>query len=205
MNAQPRLVVDRRRLRPPEATASAGPQEVHQTAIAGLVALRVRQTADARGTVREFFRASTLAGAGLATGPWKQVNVTSSNRGVIRGLHSEPVTKLAAVLAGKVMGAYVDIRPTSPTRGAVVTLTLGVDDQVLIPPGVCQGFQAISQEPAQYMYLMDEEWRPGLPGVGIHPLDPALAIRWPLPVTPGDTSLLSAKDASQAPLADSYP
>jgi dTDP-4-dehydrorhamnose 3,5-epimerase len=38
-----------------------------------------------------------------------------------------------------------------------------------------------------------------MPGVSCNPLDPALAIEWPIPIDPGDPAQLSAKDRS-APL-----
>jgi dTDP-4-dehydrorhamnose 3,5-epimerase len=39
-------------------------------------------------------------------------------------------------------------------------------------------------------------------GIAVHPLDPALGIAWPIAIDPSDTSMLSAKDAAQPPLAD---
>ena len=67
--------------------------------------------------------------------------------------------------------------------------------QVLVPKGVCNGFQSVSAGVTQYLYCFDQEWRPGMAGVAANPLDPALAIAWPLPVDAADPSQISAKDA----------
>jgi dTDP-4-dehydrorhamnose 3,5-epimerase len=183
-------------------TAALVPFSVEHTEIPGLTVLRMKQITDERGTVREFFRQSAMAEAGLHTGPWQQLNVTETGRGAIRGLHGEAMTKLVAIVSGSGFGAYVDTRPDSPARGKVVTVDLTIGMQVLVPPGVCNGFQVTSAAPAQYLYCFDREWVPGMAGTAVHPLDPALGIAWPVDIDPSDRSLLSAKDAGQPTLAE---
>ena len=178
------------------------PFSVDPTAIDGLVVLTMKQITEPRGTVRELFRTSAMAQAGLHSGPWQQINVTETVRGAVRGLHGEAMTKLVAIAAGSAFGAYVDTRPDSPTVGAVVTVELIPGRQVLVPPGVCNGFQSTSDDPSQYVYCFDAEWVPGMAGTAVHPLDPALGISWPIPVDPADQAQLSAKDAGQPTLAD---
>ncbi|HEX3958176.1 MAG TPA: hypothetical protein VHZ03_16320 [Trebonia sp.] len=46
------------------------------------------------------------------------------------------------------------------------------------------------------IYCFDQEWRPGMAGVSVNPLDPAAAIAWPLPIDPANPAQISAKDAS---------
>jgi dTDP-4-dehydrorhamnose 3,5-epimerase len=176
--------------------------EMTKTSIDGLLVLRMKQVTDERGSVREFFRASGLRAAGLEVGPWQQINVTQSARGAIRGLHGEAMTKLIAIVSGEAFGAYADARPESPTAGAVATVRLVPGTQVLVPSGVCNGFQSVSAEPSQYLYCFDTEWAPGMAGVGVNPFDPALAIAWPVPVDRDDRSLLSAKDAAAPSLVE---
>jgi dTDP-4-dehydrorhamnose 3,5-epimerase len=166
------------------------------TAIDGLVVISLKEVGDERGTVREFHRASDES-----WGPWLQVNVTETQRGALRGLHGEDMTKLVGVVAGEAFGAYVDARSSSPTRGEVVTVPLTLGTQVLVPAGVCNGFQALA-DATQYLYCFDAEWVPGMAGVAVHPLDPALGIDWPLPDDPDDRAQLSAKDAAQPTLAE---
>ena len=167
---------------------------VADTAIAGLHVLTMKQVTDERGTVREFYRESAFLDAGLPSlGPWVQVNVTETRAGAVRGMHGEDMTKLVAVAAGSAHGAYVDARPGSETYGTVVQVRLEVGRQVLVPPGVCNGFQAL-EDGTQFLYCFDVEWAPGMAGIACTPLDPDLAIDWPLPIDPDDPSVLSAKD-----------
>lgn len=172
------------------------------TAIDGLVVLRMKQIHDERGTIREFFRASAMADAGLHSGPWQQLNLTETSHGALRGLHGEAMTKLVSVVRGTVFGAYVDARPDSPTVGAVVTVPIELGVQVLVPRGVLNGFQSTSPEPSQYLYCFDQEWRPGMAGIAASPIDPALGIDWPVPIDVDDRAQLSAKDAAAAAFAD---
>ncbi|MEP6852026.1 MAG: dTDP-4-dehydrorhamnose 3,5-epimerase [bacterium] len=173
--------------------------EVRPTGIDGLLVLHMKQVSDARGTVRELFRSSAFAEAGLPVGPWSQINATETNRGAIRGLHGEQTVKLVAVVSGAAFGAYVDARPDSATRGAVQTVELVRGTQVLVPAGVCNGFQSVSDEPTQYLYCFTAEWVPDMAGVALNPLDPALEIPWPVPVDPANPAHVSVKDAA-APL-----
>jgi dTDP-4-dehydrorhamnose 3,5-epimerase len=171
--------------------------EATETAIPGLWRLTTKSVHDERGTVREFFRISAFAEHGLALpSRWEQVNLTWTNRAALRGLHGEPITKLVGVVSGTAFGAYLDARPESPGYGTVVTLELGVGIQALVPPGVCNGFQAVSDPGCQYLYCFDAEWVPGMGGVAVNPLDAQLGIEWPLPPQ------LSAKDAAAPTFAE---
>jgi dTDP-4-dehydrorhamnose 3,5-epimerase len=157
--------------------------------IDGLFVVRLKQVEDPRGTVREFYRQSSWVGAGLPdAGPWHQMNITETHHGSLRGLHGEAMDKLVGVVHGEAFGAYVDLRRDSPTFGAVVTAMLVPGVQVLVPNGVGNGFQAVSPGGCQYFYCFNREWQPGMTGVSVSALDPALGIRWPLPVHPNDLS-----------------
>jgi dTDP-4-dehydrorhamnose 3,5-epimerase len=177
------------------------PMTVEPTAIDGLLSITMKQVTDERGTVREFYRQSSWREAGLPDlGPWQQVNLTETQPGALRGLHGEAMHKLVAIAAGEAFGAYVDARADSPTYGAVATLRLAPGTQVLVPQGVCNGFQSIGAVPTQYLYCFDAEWVPGMAGVAVNPLDPELGISWPMPVDVGDPAQISVKDASAPPL-----
>ena len=178
------------------------PFSAEETAIGGLWLLTMKQVSDGRGTVREFYRESTFRDAGLPSlGPWVQVNITETRQGALRGMHGEDLTKLLAVASGEAFGAWVDARATSPTFGTVVTAALTKGAQVLVPPGVANGFQAVSPDGVQYLYCFDCEWVAGMAGVAVNALDPALAIDWPLPVDTSDPTQLSPKDAGLPNLA----
>lgn len=172
------------------------PFAVEHTDIEGLKVLQMKQITDERGTVREFYRESGFLAAGLPSlGPWLQVNITETRQGALRGLHGEEMFKLVAVAEGEAFGAYLDARPDSPSRGKVVTVRLVKGTQVLVPKGVCNGFQSVSPGVTQYLYCFDQEWQPGMAGVAVNPLAPDLAIAWPLPVDATDPARISAKDA----------
>jgi dTDP-4-dehydrorhamnose 3,5-epimerase len=179
------------------------PFSTRATAIAGLVVISMKEVREPRGVVREFYRESAFVAAGLPSlGPWLQINVTETKHGSLRGLHGEDMFKLVAVVAGEAFGAYVDARPESPTCGTVVTVRLVEGTEVLVPRGVCNGFQAVSAGSTQYLYAFDCEWVPGMAGIAVNPLDPALGIDWPLPVTLDDESSISPKDRGLPTLAE---
>lgn len=173
-------------------------RSVTETSIPGLLVIEQKAVADGRGAVREFFRSSDWDDAPF--GPWRQVNVTTSVRGAIRGLHGEAMTKLVGIVAGEAFGVYLDTRP-GPTFGTIETVTLTLGRQVLLPPGVCNGFQTLS-ESSVYVYCFDDEWSPTMDGVSVTPLDPDLGIDWPLAVDPNDETVLSAKDRNAPRFAD---
>lgn len=168
---------------------------VRTSAIEGLLICTLKQASDQRGTVREFFRASSYAQQLPGAGDWQQINVTESRYGAVRGLHGESMVKLVSCIAGEAYGVYLDARPESASYGAVVTVQLSPGIQVLVPPGVCNGFQSLSAEGTQYLYCFTAEWQPGMAGVAFTPLDEALGIDWPLPIDPTDPASISAKDA----------
>jgi len=171
--------------------------------IDGLYVIEMKEAHEDRGVIREFYRESAFAEAGLPSlGPWLQVNITETVQGALRGLHGENMFKLVAVVAGEAFGAYVDVRPDSPTRGAVETVDLDAGMQVLVPRGVCNGFQSVSPGVTQYLYTFDAEWAPGMAGAAVHPLDPALGIAWPLPVDVDDPASISEKDRALPTLAE---
>ncbi|MDN5415639.1 MAG: dTDP-4-dehydrorhamnose 3,5-epimerase, partial [Lactococcus raffinolactis] len=163
--------------------------------IDGLQIIHVKTVTDDRGTVRELYRASAHTDVLPDTlNPWQQINLTRTKRGAVRGLHGEAMAKLVTVAHGSAFGAYVDTRADSKTLGAVVTVHLTPGVQVFVPQGVCNGFQALDDD-TEYLYCFDNEWRPGMSGVALTPLDPELGIEWPIPIVLGNLDQVSEKDA----------
>jgi dTDP-4-dehydrorhamnose 3,5-epimerase len=172
------------------------PLSVSGTDIDGLMVITLRNASDDRGTVREFYRESDWLAAGLPSlGHWLQINVTESKRAALRGLHGEQMNKLVGIVSGDAFGGYVDARPDSPTRGKVATVPLVAGTAVLVPNGVCNGFQTVS-ESSQYLYCFDAEWAVGMAGPSVDALDPELGITWPLP------PVLSGRDSSLPKLSE---
>lgn len=169
--------------------------------IEGLITIDARSVTDDRGTVRELYRASAYRAAlGDSFAGWQQINLTRTRLGAVRGLHGEAMTKLVTVASGSAFGVYVDARPESRTAGYVVTVELQPGRQVLVPRGVCNGFQATADD-TEYLYFFDTEWQPGMTGIAVTPLDPDLGLTWPIPLDPQDRDQISAKDAAAPRLA----
>jgi dTDP-4-dehydrorhamnose 3,5-epimerase len=174
---------------------------VSPTEIDGLMQIDTKSVTDERGTVREFFRGTDCSNLGIPVPErWAQMNLTWTRQGAVRGLHGENMTKLVGVAFGEAFGVYVDARPDSPSYRTVVTVPLTVGRQMLVPAGVCNGFQAVSEPGCQYLYCFDAEWQPGMPGVSVNPLDPALGVVWPIAVEPTDPAMVSGKDIAAPPL-----
>jgi dTDP-4-dehydrorhamnose 3,5-epimerase len=173
------------------------PFEAMDSSIEGLKIINVKSATDDRGTVRELFRSSIHSEVlpRTVTG-WKQINLTRTKKGAVRGLHGEAMNKLVTVAYGSVFGAYVDTRPGSKTFGAIQTVYITPGVQVFVPQGVCNGFQAL--EDSEYLYFFDNEWAPGMPGTALCPLAPELGINWPIDIDTSDLNQISEKD-SKAP------
>ena len=173
------------------------PFKANDSNIEGLKVISAKTATDDRGTVRELFRGSVYSEVlPDSVNGWKQINLTRTKKGAVRGLHGEAMNKLVTVAYGSVFGAYVDTRPDSKTFGAVQTVHITPGVQVFVPQGVCNGFQAL--EDTEYLYFFDNEWAPGMPGTALCPLDPELDIKWPIDVDINDLNQISEKD-SKAP------
>lgn len=178
---------------------------IQSTPIKDLYIITLKQVSEERGTIREAYRHSSFRDIPVeGVGSWKQINVTESCQGVIRGIHAESMNKLVGVISGEGFGAYVDLRKDSPSKKVVFTTELRKGMQVFIPNGVGNGFQSTSEEPSQYLYCFDEEWTPGMPGLTINPLDPDLHIDWPIKMKASNSSLVSKKDISAPLLKDIF-
>jgi len=168
---------------------------IRSGAIDGLLIVTMKQVTDARGVVRELFRRSAFDAAGVEFERIEQVNLTETyERGAVRGMHAESMTKLVTVAHGEARGVYVDARPDSATFGVVDEVDLAPGIQVFVPTGVANGFQALTPG-TQYAYCFDHEWSSTMPGLAFSPLDPLVAAHWPLEFDAGDPRYLSTKDA----------
>jgi len=72
----------------------------------------------------------------------------------------------------------------------------------MVPAGVCNGFQSVSDDGCQYLYCFGVEWTPGMSGVAVSPLDPDLAIEWPIAPDAQNPASVSVKDASAPRFAE---
>ena len=144
--------------------------------IAGVVVVSLTEHGDERGRFVETFRQEWLGDAR----PMVQGNRSDSVRGVLRGLHyHRRQADYWYCPRGTILAAMHDLRRSSPTRGASLTLELGEAAQIglYIPPGVAHGFQALTD--ATLTYLVDNYYDAS-DELGLAWDDPTAAIEWPI-------------------------
>ncbi len=173
-----------------------------ETGLPGCVVVEPQVFGDDRGAFYESFNLDKLSAHGLAPA-FVQGNVSTSVRGVLRGLHYQwprPQGKYVSVLEGEVWDVAVDIRRGSPTFGKweAVLLSAGNRRHFWIPEGFAHGF-AVLGERATFTYLCTQTYDRAA-DAGIRWDDPALAIDWPVA-----EPILSDKDARAPLLADVPP
>lgn len=171
---------------------------VNETRLPGVVVVEPAVYRDDRGFLTEVWSQRRYDDAGLGI-RFVQDNLSSSRRGVLRGLHYQwPAAqgKLVSVLHGEVFDVAADIRVGSPTFGQWVGVTLSSENkhQIYIPPGFAHGFAVLS-ETALVLYKCTEYYTPSDEG-SVRWDDPSLAIAWPVA-----GPVLAPKDAA-APLLD---
>jgi len=179
----------------------------------GLTGVRygaVARHGDSRGAFRELWKASAFptldpgeTGATAGSEPrFVQANVSTSARGVLRGLHyHRRQLDYWIVAGGRAFVALVDVRPLSSgasDRPIVETRELVADDWVVIPTGVAHGFLALDD--LELVYLVTNEYD-GTDELGFAWDDPSAAVPWPaVPGTPDGRPILSDRDRSNPTL-----
>lgn len=171
--------------------------------LAGLCLIERQQLGDERGFFSRLFCTQELALANW-TQPIAQINYTHTRRiGTVRGLHYQKPPhaemKLVSCLRGEVWDVAIDIRAGSPTFLQWHAQYLSADNgcALLIPQGFAHGFQALTND-AELLYCHSAAYASGHEA-GLSPLDPRLAIDWPL-----DVAELSSRDRTHAWLAGDF-
>lgn len=170
--------------------------------LAGVRVFEPGRFEDERGWFQELWNEARYREAGLDV-CFVQTNISSSRRGVVRGLHYQlpphEQGKLVTVVKGAVFDVVVDIRRGSPTfaRWYGCELTCENRRQLWVPHGFAHGFLVVShsallhyQCTTAYVESADRTivWN-----------DPGIGIEWPtLPTT------VSARDRA-APTLVSIP
>ncbi len=172
-----------------------------ETSIKGLYTVDYKVFADDRGSVMEFYRQSDFAAAGLPSLDERpQVNAPQTVKGALRGIHAEFAHKLVSVASGSVYAVIVDLRNDSETAGQWLGFMLERGKGLFVSSGLGNSFQSVSDEPSTYLYYFQKEWQPGMEGLACNPLDPDLAIDWPIKF--GEGMILSEKDRSNPSLKE---
>ena len=137
---------------------------------------------DNRGFFMETYRADQFKEAGIPTN-FVQDNMSSSRKGVLRGLHfqKDPYSqgKLVRVVRGEVFDVAVDLRKGSPYYGKWVGDFLSEENKrsLYVPQGFAHGFCVVSDE-AVFHYKCTEFYHPEAEG-GLRFDDPTVAVEWP--------------------------
>lgn len=172
-----------------------------ETEIKGLFKVDFKIIEDSRGSVMEFYRQSDFNAAGLPTlGERPQVNAPLTVKGALRGIHAESAHKLVSVASGTVYAVIVDLRKDSETAGKWLGFELERGQGLFVSNGLGNSFQSISDEPSIYLYYFETEWTPSMPALACNPLDPNLAITWPIGENEG--MIISDKDRSNPSLKE---
>lgn len=173
-----------------------------ETRLGGAYVVDVERREDDRGFFGRTFCRNEFAAHGLQP-VVAQANVGYSPRkGTLRGMHFQfpphAEAKLVRVTRGAVVDVVVDLRPESPTYLEHLALTLTAEDRraLYVPERFAHGYQTLEDD-TETWYQTSELYAPGVEG-GLSPLDPRLALPWPLPV-----STISAKDTAWAHLDQS--
>ncbi len=151
---------------------------------------------DDRGYFMESYRKNLFAENGIDV-DFVQDNMSSSTRGVLRGLHYQLSPKgqgkLVRVFHGEVLDVAVDIRKNSPSYGKWVSQILSEENKIsmYVPPGFAHGFCVISEK-AEFHYKCTEFYSKDHER-GIVWNDPDVGINWPVP---DEEIILSEKDAN---------
>lgn len=175
------------------------------TPLDGLKIIERQRLGDPRGSLSRLFCAEELAAAGWVKAIAQINHTVTGTRGTIRGMHFQhpphAEMKLVSCLRGEVFDVAVDLRMGSPTflrwHGEILS---GANNRAfLIPEGFAHGFQTLTAD-VEMLYCHSAPYAPGSEG-GFHPLDPVLAIAWPLPVR---LPMLSDRDQNHPMIAPDF-
>ena len=167
--------------------------EIIETRLEGPILLEPAVFPDDRGFFVETFRLSAFAEAGIDE-PMVQHNHSRSVRGTIRGMHfqtGDGVAKLVRCARGRILDVLVDIRPGSKTFGKWEGFELNDENMrtIYVPVGFAHGFCVLS-DVADVVYQQSRYYSSEVE-TGFSPLDPRVAIDWPVPE---GQSIISERD-----------
>ena len=157
--------------------------KVQRTSLSDVLLLQPARYTDGRGYLREFFCHNRFVEATRQPFSCIQVNQSSSQKNVLRGLHFQKPphaqSKLVQVILGEILDVVVDLRKGSPSYGRHLAVPLSADlEQVIfIPKGFAHGFLVLSKK-ALVQYAIDVPYASNWEG-GIRYDDPHVGVAWP--------------------------
>ena len=170
----------------------------YTTTIPGLTLWDLPVYGDNRGWFKENWQREKMMAFGLPDFRPVQNNVSFNDSvGTTRGIHAEPWDKFVSVSAGRVFGAWVDLRD-GPNFGAVFTAHLDPSRAVFVPRGVGNAFQTLEPN-TTYIYLVNDHYSPDAQYASLNIADETVAIEWPILL---DRATISDKDRGHPRLRD---
>jgi dTDP-4-dehydrorhamnose reductase len=173
------------------------------TPIPGMFIYDIPVHGDNRGWFKENWQREKMLALGLPDFGPVQNNVSFNNEiGTTRGIHAEPWDKYVSVAAGRVFGAWVDLRE-GPSFGAVFTAELDPSTAIFVPRGVGNAFQTLEVDTA-YSYLVNDHWSADAQAeyTFLNLADETAGISWPIPLEEAE---LSDKDRAHPRLSQVVP
>ena len=149
--------------------------------IPDVVVIEPKKFKDERGFFSELFQELSFKEGGIDR-QIKQINLSKSSKGVLRGLHYQlnphSQGKIIRVISGKIFDVAVDIRKNSQYFGKWVGVELDSKNlnMVFIPEGFAHGFEVLS-ETSEFEYFCTSVYNPKYER-GILYSDPDLNIKW---------------------------
>lgn len=155
--------------------------ETQLTNLVGVQVLCPKLFGDNRGSFMELWNVTQLKQVGIDE-VFVQDNVSTSIKGVLRGVHTQikyPQAKIVACLQGLIFDVAVDCRVDSPSYGMWHGEFLSGENrkQLYIPAGVAHGF--LTLEDAMVYMKVTTHYTPG-DEIGFLWNDPDVGIKWPI-------------------------
>lgn len=179
--------------------------EIIKTSIEGVLIIEPKVFGDERGFFVETYNKDRYREVGIDL-DFVQDNLSSSMKGVLRGLHfqKDPFAqgKLVQVIKGRVLDVAVDIRKDSPTFGQYVSIELSGENkkQFWISPGFAHGFLAL-EDGTIFSYKCTNLYNPASEG-GLMWNDKDINIDWKLVENGIEEPIISEKDTKNLLLAN---
>lgn len=172
-----------------------------ETKLKGAFIIDVERKEDSRGFFARAFCQKEFKAHGLKP-VIAQANLAYNvKKGTMRGMHFQfppaAETKVVRCTRGGILDIIVDLRPESPTYLQHISVEMNEDNfrALYVPERFGHGYQVL-RDNTDTSYQVGEFYTPGCES-GLLYNDPALALKWPLPV-----SVISDKDKAWKPLAE---
>lgn len=148
---------------------------------------------DCRGNVMEAYHEEIMNKNGI-TSKFIQDNISTSVKGVLRGVHTQikhPQAKIVGCISGAIYDVVVDCRIESPTFGKWYGDVLTSENyrQMFVPEGVAHGFYTL--EDATIWMKVTTHYTPG-DEIGFMWNDENINIEWPF--VNNESIILAEKD-----------